>query len=89
MSSLSDTKIQWFRQLTVAGSSLQIADWWPLLRPLIRIIPNSLNPIKRYMYKLSDMELSLWRRLTDNARRQLEEGRYYPSMSAATFRVFG
>lgn len=71
---------QWFRGTVQAGSSLQIADWWPIIRPLIRAVPYAINPIKKVLLTLHLMEENLWKGLVDEAREHVKHGRFYPSM---------
>lgn len=64
----------------MAGASLQIADWWPIFRPVIRAIPYRINPIKRALGELETMESNLWAKLVAETRDHISKGRFYPSM---------
>lgn len=78
--SSSQTHIQkWFRQTVIAGSGLQIADWWPSLRPIIRAIPFAINPIKKWLARLHFMERDLWVDCVEVARQHMLNNRFYPS----------
>ncbi|OAL37611.1 hypothetical protein AYO20_03118 [Fonsecaea nubica] len=71
---------EWFRRAVIAGASLQLADWWPVLRPIIRAVPYRINPLKRYLGELERMEVGLWKTLVDETRDHIQKGRYYPSL---------
>ncbi|KAF7531274.1 hypothetical protein G7054_g9043 [Neopestalotiopsis clavispora] len=74
------TLLEWFRDAVTAGSSLQLADWWPILRPVIRGVPEIMNPIKKELNRLHFMELNLWKGMVNTVRDHMKQGRFYPSL---------
>ncbi|OAL43035.1 putative cytochrome P450 [Pyrenochaeta sp. DS3sAY3a] len=74
------TLMEWFRRAVLAGGKIQVADWWPFLRPFIRIIPKFVLPLKGELDTLYHMEVDLWANLTSTTREQMRQGRFVPSL---------
>lgn len=73
---------QWFDRTTALGGKLQIADWYPIFRPLFRFLPASVNPIKGEIEELEKMETQLWTRHTTGARALIDAGKPNASKDA-------
>ncbi|KAK6386125.1 hypothetical protein LTS17_001699 [Exophiala oligosperma] len=71
--------IEWFDRTTALGGKLQIADWFPIFRPLFRMIPKSINPIKQEVEELEELETKLWIRHTTAARALIDAGKQHAS----------
>ncbi|KAH6986623.1 putative cytochrome P450 oxidoreductase, partial [Ilyonectria destructans] len=85
ISSADDPVVKWFRNTIDAGSSLQVADWWPILRPLIRAVPSVINPIKTQLNALHNAESELWRGLVELTREHVKDGHFYPSRCSVIY----
>ncbi|KAM5341972.1 hypothetical protein ACJ41O_015003 [Fusarium nematophilum] len=77
---LVKTLLKWFRDATDLGGRLQIADWWPIFRPVIRTTPGFLNPLKKNLNALHKMEVRLWKTLVGIVREHVSNNRFYPSL---------
>lgn len=74
---------QWFDRTTALSGKLQLADWYPILRPLFHVLPKALNPIKRKVEELEEMETQMWIRHTTVARVLIDSGN--PNASKKSF----
>ncbi|EUC28729.1 hypothetical protein COCCADRAFT_108388 [Bipolaris zeicola 26-R-13] len=59
---------------TALSGKLQLADWYPILRPLFHVLPKALNPIKRKVEELEEMETQMWIHHTTVARVLIDSG---------------
>ncbi|OAL40505.1 hypothetical protein AYO20_00241 [Fonsecaea nubica] len=71
--------IEWFDRTTALGGKLQIADWFPIFRPVFRFLPKFMNPIKQEIEELEKMETKLWVRHTTAARALIDAGKPHAS----------
>lgn len=64
---------------TSVATTLQLVDFFPILRPLMNIIPPQLSSFKRNLLEITDIENRLFMKLFKDARAKIEAGKIYPS----------
>jgi len=64
---------------TSDAANLQLVDFYPFLRPLMRVLPETLNPMKRNLREIKIIEDRLFFELLKNAKQKIKGGKVYPS----------
>lgn len=71
-------------KLAVEAQNLQIVDLYTFLRPLYALIPTRLDPYKRLLQDIADIELPTFMAFLDMAKANIASGKVYPSTSTET-----
>lgn len=75
----NDAYTQWLDRFSLLQERSQLADWYPVLKPLFLRLPAWASGFLKEATALRDMELKMWDELISDALRIMQEGRMHPS----------
>ncbi|OAL34597.1 hypothetical protein AYO20_06227 [Fonsecaea nubica] len=75
------TLFEWLDRFSILQERSQLADWYPILKPLFLRLPSWVSGFLKEASELRDMERGLWTRLIKQAIALIDEGKMHPSFS--------
>ncbi|KAH0840986.1 cytochrome P450 [Fonsecaea pedrosoi] len=69
---------EWIESYTLVGIATQVTEFFPMLRPIVKYTPNSLNKLNKELSRLTIMERDLWLDLLREAKSKVDRGKLNP-----------
>lgn len=70
---------QWLANFSVLQERTQVADWYPILKPLFLRLPSMFSSFLKTVTRLKDQERALWMSLLERAKDLIASGKMHPS----------